>query len=185
MQGRRDTALSEEGRAAVARWRLPEPWASAPVVSSPLRRCLDTVEILRANHPRLGGQAIEPRLIERDWGTWEGRTLAEMRQELGGAMARAEALGLDFRPENGESARDMQQRLTPALQEMAEQGEDRLVVAHRGVIRAVYSLATGWDMRDKPADKMARDALQVFAIADTGRPEVIELNLQLSGETVD
>ena len=184
LQGQADTALSADGRAAVAAWRLPARWATAAIVSSPLRRCRETIEILRITHPHLGVATIDPRFIERDWGNWEGRTLAELRREQGETMARNEARGLDFRPDNGESAREMQQRLLPALAELARAGDDRLVATHRGVIRAIYALATGWDMKHKPPDKMSRHALQVFHLADAGRPTVAELNVRLSREPV-
>ena len=58
---------------------------------------------------------VEPALIETDWGHWEGRTLAELRQRHGGEMAALEARGLDFRPPGGESPRDVQARLASWL----------------------------------------------------------------------
>lgn len=183
LQGRRDTELSEAGRAMVARWRLPEEWHRAAVLASPLRRCLDTIEILRASHPDLGPQATDRRFIEMDWGAWEGRTLADLRREQGAAMARNEARGLDFRPAGGESPRDVQARLLPALVALAQQREDRLIVAHRGIIRATYALATGWDMRAAPADKFLRDAVHVFNLAADGTPAVAQLNVRLAAET--
>jgi len=180
LQGRRDTGLSDSGRAAVGDWRLPEPWARAEIISSPLQRCLDTIDILRATHTHLGPHSIDPRFIEMDWGTWEGRTLGDLRREQGEAMAANEARGLDFRPDGGESPRDVQTRLLPALAGLARQREDRLVVAHRGIIRAIYALATNWHMRTDPTDKMSRHALQVFALSDDGQPAVAALNVRLS-----
>ena len=58
------------------------------------------------------------------------------------------------------------------------------MVSHRGIIRAIYALATGWDMRVDPIDKLSRQALQVFAVSADGRPTVAELNVRLSAETV-
>ena len=184
LQGRRDTALSDNGRAMVDEWRLPTPWAHTAIVSSPLQRCLDTIDLLRAHHPDLGPQSIDPRVIEMDWGAWEGRTLGNVRHEQGEAMVRNEANGLDFRPDGGESPRDVQSRLLPALADLARQGEDCLVVSHRGIIRALYALATGWEMRANPADKLSRQALQVFTLASDGRPAVDGLNVRLSAEAV-
>lgn len=184
LQGRRDTELSDSGRAMIRGWRLPAPWAGAAIVSSPLQRCLDTIDILRAAHPDLGPPSIDQRFIETDWGTWVGRTLSDVRSEYGEAMTRNEARGLDFRPDGGESPRDVQARLLPALTELARQQEDRLVVAHRGIIRAIYALATGWDMRADPPDKLSRQALQIFTLSADGRPSVAELNVRLSAQTV-
>lgn len=184
LQGQRDTELSDSGRAMIGSWRLPEPWAGAAIVSSPLRRCLNTIDILRAAHADLGSQSIDQRFIETHWGAWEGRTLSDVRAEQGAAMAANEARGLDFRPDGGESPRDVQTRLLPALAALAQQREDRLVVAHRGIIRAIYALATGWDMRTDPADKLSRQALQVFTLSSGGQPTVAELNVRLSAPTV-
>jgi probable phosphoglycerate mutase len=184
LQGRRNTDLSDSGRATVAAWRLPDAWARAAIISSPLQRCLDTIDILRTTHSDLGSQTTDRRLIETDWGTWEGRTLGDLRHEQGEAMVRNEARGLDFRPEGGESPRDVQARLRPVLAELAQQPDDRLMVAHRGIIRAIYALATDWEMRSDPPDKLSRQALQVFTLTDDGRPRVAELNLRLSAEAV-
>ena len=180
LQGRRDTALSTSGRAAVGGWRLPEPWARTAIVASPLRRCLDTIEILRDAHADLGPHAIDRRFIEMDWGLWEGRILGELRREQGEAMAQNEAKGLDFRPAGGESPRDVQARLLPALAELAQQREDRLIVTHRGVMRAIYALANGWDMRADPMDKLSRHALQIFSLTDAGQPRIAQLNVRLT-----
>ena len=97
LQGHRDIELSDEGRAAVGDWRLPEPWGQVALVSSPLRRCLDTIDILRVSHDALGPQSIDPRFVEMDWGAWEGRTLGDVRDEQGAAMVRIARLGFDLR----------------------------------------------------------------------------------------
>ncbi len=180
LQGRQNTELSVSGRAAVGAWRLPDPWAHATIVTSPLRRCLDTIDILRDAHPNLGPHAVDPRFMEMDWGLWEGRTLGDLRHEQGEAMVRNEAKGLDFRPQGGESPRDVQVRLLPALAELAQRGEDRLVLTHRGIMRAIYALANGWDMRADPMDKLNRHALQLFTLSDAGQPSVAQLNVRLT-----
>ena len=79
MQGRRDVPLSDRGRAEVEAWRTgmseasPIP-KSAPWYSSPLRRAVETAEILSGAPPQ-----CEPALIEMDWGDWEGFRLDELR----------------------------------------------------------------------------------------------------------
>lgn len=94
IQGRRDIPLSAEGRAVVARWQLPPALNSGySWVTSPLLRCRETAAKLGI--PNAG---IEAALVEMDWGDWEGRTLDELRQELGETMVKMEAKGLDLRP---------------------------------------------------------------------------------------
>jgi probable phosphoglycerate mutase len=118
-------------------------------------------------------------LIETDWGQWEGERLPELRARLGDVMAANEARGLDFRPPGGESPRDLQVRLTPWLAMVAARGGPCVAVAHKGIIRALYSLASGWDLLGKPPDKLVWSCAQVFRLTSNGRPSVTRLNLSL------
>jgi len=123
IQGRADPSLSPAGRAIIANWRLPSGWRDAKCFCSPLARATETARLLGLD-PRL-----EPRLIEMDWGAWEGRALAELRAELGSEMAENERRGLDFRPPGGESPRDVQQRLRPFLATLAAPA---IAITHSG-----------------------------------------------------
>jgi broad specificity phosphatase PhoE len=155
MQGRADIPLSPAGREEVLRWRLPDAWAGARWLSSPLARATETAALL-TNRPA----DIEPRLIEMDWGAWEGRTLADLRAEMSDAMAANEALGLDFRPPGGESPREVRARLESLFADLTD--ELVLCVTHKGVIRAAVSLATGWDMLAKPPLRLADDSALIL-----------------------
>ena len=75
------------GRAEVLRWRLPAGWDGACWLTSPLRRARETAALLTA-----GPVVVEPRLIEMDWGAWEGRSKAELRAAAGEELAAQEAL---------------------------------------------------------------------------------------------
>jgi probable phosphoglycerate mutase len=154
MQGRSDIPLSAAGRDQVRGWQIPQSWTAARWLSSPLCRATETAALL-TDRP----VAIEPRLIEMDWGDWEGRTLAELRAEAPEAMAANEARGLDFRPADGESPREVRARVESLLADLCE---DVVCVTHKGVIRAALSLATGWDMRSKPPLRLAHDAALVL-----------------------
>jgi broad specificity phosphatase PhoE len=168
MQGRADLPLSPAGRAEVAGWRLPDDWAGARWLSSPLKRATETAALLTGRPA-----AIEPRLIEMDWGAWEGRTLAELRAAGPAAMAANEARGLDFRPDGGESPREVRARLEGLFIELAaEPGlHDIVCVTHKGVIRAALSLATGWDMTSRPPLRLAGSAALVLRCEAAGRVE--------------
>ena len=151
IQGRADIALSERGRAAVASWRLPAAWAEARVLSSPLRRARETALILTGRTP-----AIDQRLIEMDWGEFQGRRLADLRTGPPHTMAANEARGLDFRPPGGESPREVCARVRTLLAELAADPRPLVAVCHKGVIRAALVLATGWDMQSKPPVRLSR-----------------------------
>lgn len=166
IQGRSDIPLSKAGRAALRHLDVPD---GMRVVCSPLRRCVETAELLTDSPVRR-----EPRLIEMSWGAWEGRRLAELRSELGDAMQANEARGWDFRPEGGESPREVLARLGSWLTEIEE---PTLAVTHRGVIRAVFAAASGWDMLGKPPVKLDWSALHFFTIRD-GVPAIDRLNVR-------
>jgi broad specificity phosphatase PhoE len=153
--------------------RLPDDCRTMRVVTSPLSRCVQTAALLgAADAPR------EPRIIEMDWGEWEGRTLSELRRELGASMAENEARGLDFRPPGGESPREVVGRIKPWLREIAVAAVPTLAVTHRGVIRAILAEATGWDMRGKPPAKLDWQAVHFFMLDPQGRPKVERLNVR-------
>lgn len=174
IQGRADVPLSPAGRALAASWRPPPGTERWRWVASPLARARETARLMRVE------AAIEPRLIEMDWGTWEGRQLAELRAELGPAMAAMEAQGLDFRPPDGESPRDVQARLAPWLREVGSAGHATGALTHKGVIRALYALASGWDMRDKEQVRLRGARAHRFLVAPDGVVAVDALNLDLT-----
>ena len=168
IQGRTDVPLLP--RASLL---LPEGFGKMRIVSSPLRRCLETAALLGCRGPER-----EPRLAEMSWGAWEGRRLEELRAELGEAMRDNEARGWDFRPEGGESPREVLARVRPWLAEVAARGEPTLAITHRGVIRAVLAEALGWDLRGKPPVKLDPAAVHVFRLAGDGEPKVEALNVR-------
>ena len=179
MQGRRDIPLSARGQAEVRAWRVPSraagiPPMRMPWVSSPLRRAVETAEILSGAPPR-----CEPALIEMDWGEWEGFDLPELRRRHGDAFTRNESAGLDFRPPGGESPRDVQGRVLRWLAAQADEHETLYAVTHKGVLRAVLAAATGWDMTGKAPLRLRLDALHLFAVESGGRITIVGCNVPL------
>ena len=174
IQGRADVAMGAVGEAAVRSWAIPEALAGCRWLASPLRRAFDTATAIGGKIP-----ALDDKLIEMDWGEWEGRVLAEIRAELGEAMAAMEARGLDFRPPGGESPRDVQGRVAPLLVRLAREGEGTAAVTHKGVIRAVYARAAAWDMTGKPPHKMRDGHAHLFSLAADGAPRIAQLNVPL------
>jgi broad specificity phosphatase PhoE len=167
IQGRADTDLSPRGREMVASWRLPAAWADARVLSSPLCRACETATILTGRPP-----IIEHRLVEMDWGRFQGRRLADVRAEAPEAMAANERRGLDFRPPGGESPREVCVRLQSLLAELAADPRPVVAVCHKGVIRAALVLATGWDMQSKPPLRLSRAVSCVLRCDRDGRVEL-------------
>ncbi len=179
IQGHTDTVLSDAGRAAVQTWRLPSEIGPCGWAASPLNRARETARILGAPEDL----TVEPRLAEMRWGDWEGRTLEALRAELGVAMQENELRGLDFRPPGGESPRDVQARVLTWLRERARTSGTTVAVTHKGVIRAVFALATDWDMTGKPPERLLWSAAHLFSLGPDGAPAVEQLNLSLTAGT--
>jgi len=152
IQGRSDIALSDAGRKIVESWHLDPEFMG------------------------LGPSRSIPRLIEMNWGDWEGRHLSDVRAELGLKMLENERRGLDFRPPGGESPRDVQVRLGEWLGDV---DGPTVAVTHKGIIRALYALACGWDMTDPPPQKLRDGMAHGFLIDRDGKLTVERLNIPL------
>ena len=176
IQGRSDRPLSEAGRALVARWRLPEGLDGWRWTVSPLSRARETAALLGHAEAQ-----VVAALVEMHWGAWEGWQLDRLRARDPEAMADNEARGLDFRPGGGESPRDVQKRLAPWLARLAATRQPSVAVCHKGVMRALYALASGWDMRGKPPERLHDNCAHRFAVADGGQIAIERLNIPLIG----
>lgn len=175
LQGQTDIPLSATGREFVETWQLPKQLRSDRWTSSPLVRAVETARVLSGSTPE-----TDRRLMEMDWGEWEGRRLADLRAELGEEMAANEAAGIDFRPPGGESPREVQSRLRDWLTDVVEIGEPMVAVAHHGVVRALFSMATGWNMVGSSPEKFRWGAIQYFSIGPAGQIAVERLNVMMT-----
>ena len=106
IQGHTDVPLGGDGRRALAGRRLPERFGAYRVHSSPLARAVETAALLGLDAP-----VLDRRLMEMDWGEWEGSTRAALAAADPAGVARNEAGGPDFRPPGGESPREVQARI--------------------------------------------------------------------------
>ena len=170
LQGQRDTPLDPE---AMPDWHLPPELTSYRFLASPLVRARDTAA-------RLGvSPEVDPRLTEMTWGEWEGFTLPDLREKFAGTLDELEAQGLDFRTPGGESPRDVQARVKPLLAEIAASGVPTAAVTHKGVIRPIFALATGWNMLGKQPHKLSWSAAHLFRLDRDGTPSIERLNIPL------
>ena len=175
LQGRTDVALDEEGVAVAARWRIEPDWAGYRILSSPLQRARMTAAILFPD-AEIG---VDRRLIEMDFGTWEGKRLSELRADPTEDAAAREAQGLDFKAPEGETPREVQDRIRPLLARLAELERPTVLVTHKAVIRALYASASGWTMIGKPPAKLRPHCAQLFRLGADGAPVVARMNVSL------
>lgn len=137
-QGQSDPPLSPRGREQAK--RLAESLSAERIdllISSDLRRALETAEIVGASHGLV--PAPDRRLRELDVGEWSGLTRPEIAAASAQTLARFDAGDPDVRPGRGESRREIRQRVRRAMAEIAAQQAGRrvAVVTHLGVIRAL------------------------------------------------
>ncbi len=163
VQGRIDRPLCEAGREQLTKLALPREFYAYRWYCSPLLRARQSAELLG-----LSDVVIEQALIEMNWGDWEGEILKPLRKKLGDVMRDNESRGLDFCPPGGESPRQVQARLRGWLQQLAASSGDSAAVVHKGIIRCIYSLASGWDMCGESPVDFAWDAIHQFELAENG-----------------
>ena len=176
MQGRRDIPLSPSGRDEVTRWRLPLDLVDlGGGITRPFSLAVETPRHLCGGPPR-----IEPALTEMDWGAWEGARLTELRARLGDEFTRNEARGLDFRPPGGESPRDVVVRVVRWLDTVSRRDLPIVAVTHNGVLRALLSIATGWDMTHKPPIRLLGATVHRFALERGPKLALVACNLPLA-----
>ena len=111
---------------------------------SPMLRARQTMDALQEQGCCPDGCTVEPGLREIDFGSWEGRTYAEI------AAAEPERVQAwsdfdTFSFPGGESTRDFVARCDAVLQRFLQQDWNRQVAAvcHGGVIRMLICLALG------------------------------------------
>ena len=125
-----DSFVAEAQRALAALGKV------TAIYSSPLSRCMRLAEFIAEQH----GLSVtaEPRLIEMDFGRWEGLLWSHLpREEL-------DAWAEDFmhaRPHGGESVAMLRERVLLVFDEIskARSLDAVLCVTHSGVIRAAMA----------------------------------------------
>ena len=141
-QGHADPPLNDDGRRQAR--EFAEQIAGERIVaiySSPLRRALETAEIVGE---RLGlGVVRIDALREIDVGEWQGLTRSQVEERYPDAFARWIGFGQGW--EGGETYEEMGKRVRGALRELAARhpGEVVLVVTHGGPVRAAIAAAEG------------------------------------------
>jgi broad specificity phosphatase PhoE len=180
IQGHTDIPLSDEGLAKMRTLLPPPPFDKARVFVSPSRRARQTAEAMG-----LVDAIWDPRLMEQNWGSWEGLSRAGILARDGeDAFQRAGSeQGDAFRPPGGESTAELHARVASFLRDVARDDKDAIVVAHLGVLRAAYTLATGWDMATPMPPELDVSKILVLNVAPDGALSLQALNLDFRPRT--
>jgi broad specificity phosphatase PhoE len=153
--GRTDVPLTDAGRTQARRLASRIAGRSfTRVLTSPLTRAADTCRLAGL------GAAAEgrPELREWDYGEYEGRTTAEIREERPGWSTWRDGCP------GGEAAEDVGARLDPLVEELAKASGDMAVFGHGHSLRV---LAARWI--ELPAVAGARLPLGTAAVSVLGR----------------
>lgn len=139
--GRSDMGWSREG-AAMAR-DLARRLAQEPLTAIVHSGAIRTRRLAEMVGQRTGLTIRrDTRWLERDFGSWEGRTWNAIWRETGSLMEGMMTHPATFRPGNGETGVDLMHRVRAAWGALDEAG-DLLVVAHGGSIAALRTLISG------------------------------------------
>lgn len=176
LQGMTDVPLSDAGRVQVSAWSVPAEVTAWRWQCSPLSRASETARLLRGGRDA----EAEPALREMSFGDWEGYRLDDLRRQFGAEMVGNEAQGVDLVPPGGESPRQVMERLRPWLATVARDGRSTVAVTHKGVIRVVLAMATGWDMKGRQPLKLDWQSMHFFRAQADGSVITDQLNVALT-----
>jgi probable phosphoglycerate mutase len=170
VQGRTDIPLDATAIAELGAQRLPAPWDTAALCSSPLKRAAHTAQLVSGKPAH-----TDPALIEMNWGDWEGRIAKELRDDPACDHRDIDDWGWDYTPPNGENPAALRARLVPWASALTQ---DSVAVCHIGVMRVLMAHASGWDFDGPAPFTVKRNRLFVIEIdGDTWRlrPEPVRL----------
>ncbi|HKA13567.1 MAG TPA: histidine phosphatase family protein [Myxococcota bacterium] len=146
--GSGDVALSDEGRRQVlAAGRKLATEVFDLVAASPLRRAWQSAALLSGGAHVL----LVPEFREIDFGRWEGMTAEEIGAQDPVLYKEWREGAADFEFPGGERRAAFRERVAAGLEALAHTGaENALVVAHRGVIRAIGDRLLGVPLASPP-----------------------------------
>lgn len=151
--GRRiPVGLSERGRQHAS--ALGARLSSVPidrVISSPLERAQETARLIAAE--RKLDLETDERLIEFDYGAWEGMTVDDVMRQMPNEFALYDANPAIYRPGGGENGIDAARRATALVDYLLEWWAglgDRtvLLVGHASINRLLLAAVTGVPLAD-------------------------------------
>jgi probable phosphoglycerate mutase len=148
IQGQLDVGLNDTGRWQAR--RIGEALAGeqiSAVYSSDLGRAHQTAQSIA----EVTGVEVVPEegLRERSFGIFEGKTFDEIKETWPDHANNWRRRVPEWQPpEGGESLLQLRERVTRTLQSLAARhpGQQIVVVAHGGVLDAIYRVATGQDV---------------------------------------
>nr|WP_315489298.1 histidine phosphatase family protein [uncultured Rhodoferax sp.] len=191
LQGHLDIGLNARGQWQAA--RAAEALADediAAIYSSDLARASATAQAIADKSSRLVARQLRLNtgLRERGFGIFEGRTYAEVASGWPEESQRWRQRDPHFAPHGGESLVQVRDRIAATVNALASQhvGEQIVLVAHGGVMDALYRLATRqeiesprtWDLGNAAINRLlwTPDGLSLVGWSDTRHLDDVTLD---------
>lgn len=191
LQGHLDIGLNARGQWQAA--RAAEALADediAAIYSSDLARASATAQAIADKSSRLVARQLRLNtgLRERGFGIFEGRTYAEVASGWPKESQRWRQRDPHFAPHGGESLVQVRDRIAATVNALASQhvGEQIVLVAHGGVMDALYRLATRqeiesprtWDLGNAAINRLlwTPDGLSLVGWSDTRHLDDVTLD---------
>ncbi len=156
IQGSSDIPLDTDARTELSQFRLPPPWGTADLWSSPLLRAEETARLVAGRPPRVAAE-----LTEMNWGDWEGQRGVDLLAQADSGFRHIEHWGWDYHAPNGESPAELDARLRPWL---AKLERDSVAVCHIGIMRVLLARAYGWDFEGEAPFRIKRNRLFILTL---------------------
>jgi broad specificity phosphatase PhoE len=158
------------------------PVVDLRMVSSPARRCLQTMAAIGQAIDRPEAPELDARLLEIDYGAWEGLTEAECMARDPELRKAWEADPFSVRIPDGESGSDVASRAFPALDAIdawlsVDRARVAVVVAHNHVNRLRLTALLGWPMAAYRRRMTQDPAGYSIVRMDGGEPFIRRLNV--------
>ncbi|MBP8183009.1 MAG: histidine phosphatase family protein [Rhodoferax sp.] len=182
LQGHLDVALNPRGQwqAVRAAQALAEEDIAA-IYSSDLSRAYATAQAIADHTHSMTERKVHAHtgLRERGFGIFEGQTYAQISLDWPEESRRWRQRDPHFAPEGGETLTQLRERVTHTVHALASAhvGEQIVLVAHGGVMDALYRLATGqdiesprtWDLGNAAINRLlwTPDGMTLVGWADT------------------
>jgi probable phosphoglycerate mutase len=175
--GRTDVPLSDAGRrqAQLLAVRL-QPILVEALYSSPLGRALETARIVGKAMGR--EPLVDHRLVELNYGAWEGSTYEESKRASPDLYRAWEADPARVAPPQGESGEQLIERVKPFLADVAQRhpSGNVVVVCHRTLCRLTACHIMGVPLSEyRKRIPMDNAALNIFETRE-GNWQVVSLN---------
>jgi probable phosphomutase (TIGR03848 family) len=149
------------------------------IVSSPLDRCVETAEAIRAAQAAAGREprwALDERIIECGYGSWTGRALKDLAKDPIWKVVQTQPSAARF--PDGEALTEMSARAISAIRDWDQRlGPDALWIAcsHGDVIKAILADALGLHLDQ--FQRVVVDPCSVSVVRYTHtRPFVVRMN---------